>query len=108
MTEPASNALCRDEILRLPAVIDIETAAKAFGLGRTTAYALAKVGNFPCEVIKAGRSYRVITADLLRVLHIAPRDDGAGFANAFAEKAAGFASEASGVAPGYQPGAPAA
>lgn len=81
MTTPATLALSRDELLQLPAAIDIETAARAFGLGRTTAYALAKSGEFPCELIKAGRSYRVITADLWRVLRIAPDNgDGAGAA----------------------------
>ncbi|MBZ3918169.1 helix-turn-helix domain-containing protein [Streptomyces acidiscabies] len=78
MTTLARGALGRDEILKLPAAIDIETAARAFGLGRTTAYALAKSGNFPCGLIKAGQSYRVITADLIRVLQILPgQGDGA-------------------------------
>lgn len=78
MASTVTPSLGRDDILQLPAVIDIETAARAFGLGRTTAYALAKAGEFPCELIKAGRSYRVITADLWRVLRIAPENsDGA-------------------------------
>lgn len=66
------RALTRAELLLLPAVVDLETAARAFGLGRTTAYALAKSGQFPCQVIRAGKAYRAITADLHRVLHIAP------------------------------------
>lgn len=74
MATPVREALSRSELLRLPATTDIETAAKAFGLGRTTAYALAKTDAFPCLVIKAGRSYRVITADLLRVLRIHPEN----------------------------------
>ncbi|MEU6944262.1 helix-turn-helix domain-containing protein [Streptomyces sp. NPDC046316] len=69
-----SAALARADLLSLPAVVDVETAGKAFGLGRTTAYALVKAGDFPCLVIKAGRSYRVITADLLRVLHVTPEN----------------------------------
>lgn len=79
MATRSSNALQRSDLLRLPAAIDIETAAKAFGLGRTTAYALAKADEFPCMLIKAGRSYRVVTADLLRVLQVTPdSSDGAG------------------------------
>lgn len=64
--------LTKAELLTLPAAVDLETAARAFGLGRTTAYALAKAGDFPCRVIRAGRSYRAITADMLRVLQISP------------------------------------
>lgn len=64
--------LTRDELLALPATVDLITGARAFGLGRTTAYDLAKAGEFPAAVIKAGKAYRVITADLLRVLHITP------------------------------------
>lgn len=63
--------LTRD-LLDLPPTVDVETAGKAFGLGRSTSYSLARAGEFPCKVIRAGRSYRVITADLLRVLQISP------------------------------------
>ncbi|MFH0243616.1 helix-turn-helix domain-containing protein [Streptomyces sp. HK10] len=71
--------MSRHELLALPATTDVETAARAFGLGRTTAYALAKANEFPCKIIRAGKTYRVITADLLRVLHITPEtSDGAG------------------------------
>lgn len=59
------------DLLKLPPTTDVETGGKAFGLGRTTAYALARAGEFPCKVIRVGRAYRVITADLLRVLQSA-------------------------------------
>jgi hypothetical protein len=74
-----SGALTRSELLALPAAIDVETAARAFGIGRTTAYALAKADEFPCKVLRAGKAYRVITEDMLRVLHITPgTSDGPG------------------------------
>ena len=73
-----THALTRDELLALPASIDIVTAGRAFGVGRTTAYSLARSGHFPCQVIRAGRAYRAVTADLLRVLHVSPENsDGA-------------------------------
>jgi hypothetical protein len=56
------------EIADLPTVLDLLTAARALGIGRTTAYALARDGAFPCPVIRAGGSYRVPTAGLLAVL----------------------------------------
>ena len=60
----------RDEALELPVTIDLLTAARAFGLGRTVAYALAKRGEFPCRVFKAGGRYLVTRGDLLRALGI--------------------------------------
>ncbi|MER6562393.1 DNA-binding protein [Streptomyces sp. NPDC001027] len=55
-------------LLDLPPTTDVETGGKAFGMGRTKAYELVRAGKFPCKVIPAGRTYRVVTADLLRVL----------------------------------------
>ncbi|MFE9432191.1 helix-turn-helix domain-containing protein [Streptomyces sp. NPDC006640] len=77
-TATTRGPLTRSELLALPAAVDVETAARAFGIGRTTAYALAKAGDFPCRVLRAGKAYRVITQDLLRVLAITPdSSDGA-------------------------------
>lgn len=64
------QSMNRDELLALPATTTIETAARALGLGRTRAYELAKLGRFPCKVIRIGVSYRVITADLHRLLNV--------------------------------------
>jgi len=50
------------------------TAARALGLGRSTAYELARRRQFPCRVFRVGSSYRVPTAELLRVLGIVPDD----------------------------------
>ncbi|WP_410622279.1 helix-turn-helix domain-containing protein [Amycolatopsis sp. cmx-8-4] len=47
------------------------TAARALGIRRTTAYALARGGSFPCPVFRAGGSYRVPTSGLLRLLGLA-------------------------------------
>lgn len=66
------NGLTRAELLALPVTVDIPTAARALGLGRSTAYELARRGEFPCRILRIGSSYRVPTADLLRVLGIEP------------------------------------
>jgi predicted DNA-binding transcriptional regulator AlpA len=68
------DGMTRAELLALPAVIDITTAARALSLGRSTAYELARRDEFPCRVLRIGSSYRVPTADLLRVLGIEPSD----------------------------------
>ncbi|GAA2619405.1 hypothetical protein GCM10010411_63930 [Actinomadura fulvescens] len=60
--------MSREELRALPTTTTIEVAARALGLGRTRAYELAKRGSFPCKVIRIGTSYRVVTADLQRLL----------------------------------------
>jgi hypothetical protein len=60
--------LTTEDVARLPAAVDVPTAARAFGIGRTTGYALARAGDFPCRVIRVGRALRVPTADLRRAL----------------------------------------
>ncbi|GII96293.1 hypothetical protein [Sinosporangium siamense] len=42
-----------------PAVIDVVTAGRLLGMGRTKAYQLAKAGLFPCKVIRIGSRYQV-------------------------------------------------
>ncbi len=56
------------EIADLPAVTDLVTAGRALGLGRTKAYELARAGQFPCPVIRAGKNWMVPTAGLLALL----------------------------------------
>jgi len=60
------------EVAALPAVVDLTTAARALGIRRTAAYALARGGSFPCPVLRVGGSYRIPTAGLLRVLGFDP------------------------------------
>ncbi|MFE9783240.1 hypothetical protein ACFYPA_34465 [Streptomyces sp. NPDC005775] len=50
--------------------MDIETATRALGTGRTLASQLARTGEFPCTVIRTGRAFRLVTADLHRVLQV--------------------------------------
>ncbi|WP_242642468.1 helix-turn-helix domain-containing protein [Lentzea alba] len=71
----AAKPLTVAEVMALPAVVDIVVAGRAFGLGRTTSYALARKGEFPCRVVRVGSAYRVPTAELRRELGLeaAPR-----------------------------------
>lgn len=68
--DDASRGLTREELLALPAAVDLETANRALSLSRTTGYDLAKRGRYPCTVLRLGNAYRVVTADLLELLHI--------------------------------------
>ena len=72
--ERRQTGMTRAELLALPVAVDLTTAASALGLGRSTAYELARRRAFPCRVLQVGSSYRVPTAELLRVLGFAPGD----------------------------------
>lgn len=56
------------DVQNLPAVVDLVTAAGALGIGRTKAYELAQAEEFPCPVLRIGRSYKVPTAGLAALL----------------------------------------
>lgn len=60
----------RDELLALPVSIDLVTAGRALGIGRTKAHALARNGEFPVRVLRVGAKYRVVTTDLLTLLGV--------------------------------------
>jgi Helix-turn-helix domain len=61
-----------DELHALPTVVDLMTAARALDIGRTTAYQLAKAGEFPVRIIRVGTAYHVPTAELLKLLGVGP------------------------------------
>jgi hypothetical protein len=57
-----------EELLALPVVVDLDTAGRAWGLGRTKSQELARAGEFPCTVFRLGRYYRVRKEELMRSL----------------------------------------
>ncbi|WP_345438122.1 DNA-binding protein [Actinoallomurus vinaceus] len=60
------------ELGGLPTVVDLVTAGKALGLGRTKTYELAQAGEFPCRIIRVGKKYLVPTPELLALLGYQP------------------------------------
>lgn len=66
-----TKGMSREELLELPAAVDLETGNRALGLGRSKGYELAKRGQYPCKVLRLGNAYRVVTADLLALLGLA-------------------------------------
>jgi hypothetical protein len=70
------NGMTRAELLALPVVVDLVTAGRALGIGRTRAFELARRGEFPVPVLRVGLTYRVPTAPLLKALGVdVGRDD---------------------------------
>ena len=49
-------------------MIDLDTSNRALMIGRSTGYGLAKQGEYPVKVLRLGNAYRVVTADLLKLL----------------------------------------
>jgi hypothetical protein len=65
-----TNELSMDELLALPVTVDLETAGRAFGLGRSKAHELARQDEFPCQVLRLGNRYRVRRSELFAALRI--------------------------------------
>lgn len=57
-----------EEIDALGVSCDLRTAARALGVSKSTAYALAQKGEFPVRVVRIGSRYVVPTADLRALL----------------------------------------
>jgi hypothetical protein len=58
------------ELLALPVAVDLTTAGRAFGLGRTKAFELARQGKFPVRVLRVGAKYRVPRTAILEALGV--------------------------------------
>ncbi|MGK5553969.1 helix-turn-helix domain-containing protein [Actinomadura kijaniata] len=58
------------EVFDLPLAVNLQTAARAFGVSLQTAYRMVHEDRFPCEVIRVGSRYRVPTIALMNALGI--------------------------------------
>jgi hypothetical protein len=67
-TTATPGAWTPEAVRRLGLTTDVETAGSILGIGRTKAYEMAKTGNFPVPLLRAGRRYLVPVHALLRVL----------------------------------------
>ena len=67
-----------DEVRALPAVVDLSTAAKALGLGRSAAYELVRTGGWPTPVLRLGRLIKVPSAPLVELLGLGQATPGRG------------------------------
>ena len=67
-----------DEVRGLPAVVDLSTAAKVLGLGRSAAYELVRTGGWPTPVLRLGRLIKVPSTPLVELLGLGPATPGRG------------------------------
>jgi hypothetical protein len=59
-----------DEVLALPATVNVVTAARALGIGHNKAYDLIKAGQFPVRTLSMGDTVRIPTAALWEALGV--------------------------------------
>jgi hypothetical protein len=64
--------MSEEELLALPVSVNLVTAGRVFGLGRTKAYELARRNEFPCKVIAVGPKYRVPRWAIFAALGVDP------------------------------------
>jgi len=55
--------------------VDVQSAARLLGIGRTTAYQLASRNALPVPVVRIGRSLRIPSAPLLALLGLAQQPE---------------------------------
>ncbi|WP_020663079.1 helix-turn-helix domain-containing protein [Amycolatopsis benzoatilytica] len=67
-TASSSPAWSRERLGDLGVTTDLMTAARMLGIGRTTAYKLARAGTLPVPAVRVGRSYRIAVAPLIELL----------------------------------------
>lgn len=60
------------EIQPVPAVMDLVTAARMLGIGRTVAYQLVGNGTWPTPVLRLGNQIKGPSAPLLELLGLSP------------------------------------
>ena len=60
----------REQLVALPAVVDVPTAASVLGLSRTTVYELIRIGDWPTPVLRLGKLIRLPTEPILELLGI--------------------------------------
>jgi excisionase family DNA binding protein len=64
----AARGMTLAQVRKLPATVDLSTAAQALGVGRSTIYEAVRSGRCPVKTITVGTKVKVLTLDLIRVL----------------------------------------
>ena len=60
--------MTHDELLALPPVVDVPTAAKVLGIGRSLAYDLVRRGDWPTPVLHVGKLIKIPREPLIRLI----------------------------------------
>ena len=60
--------MTRQELLDLPALLDVPEAGRVLGIGRSLAYELVRDGKWPTTVLRVGKLIKIPSAPLLRLI----------------------------------------
>ncbi|WP_258539345.1 helix-turn-helix domain-containing protein [Streptomyces ipomoeae] len=71
-----SGAMRMEELLALPATVNVVTAGRALGISPNTAYELIRNGQFPVRTLRLGNTLKVPTALLWEALGVKGPQDG--------------------------------
>ncbi|MGW3392798.1 DNA-binding protein [Streptomyces hydrogenans] len=66
-----SHSPTLEEVRKWPATCEVTKAAQALGVSRAKLYGQIKSDTAPVKVLRFGRSVRVVTASLIRLLEAA-------------------------------------
>ena len=66
----ASLQMTVEQVRSLPPVVYVPTAAAVLGVGRTAAYELIRVGQWPTPILRLGKLIRVPSAPLLELVGV--------------------------------------
>lgn len=66
----ASLQMTVEQARSLPPVVDVLTAAAILGIGRTAAYELIRIGQWPTPILRVGKLIRVPSAPLLELVGV--------------------------------------
>lgn len=66
----ASLRMTVEKAQSIPPVVDVPTAAAILGIGRTAAYELIRLGNWPTPVLRLGKLIRIPSAPLLELVKV--------------------------------------
>ena len=72
------DTMAREDLRLLPPVLDVTSAARVLGMGKSTAYDLIKSGQWPTPILHLGKMIRIPTDPLLRLVHPTDSQDRAG------------------------------
>lgn len=66
----ASMGMTVERAQSIPPVVDVPTAAAILGIGRTAAYELIRLNQWPTPVLRAGKLIRIPSAPLLELVRV--------------------------------------
>ena len=67
-----STGLSIAQVQALPASVDLATAGRAIGIGRSTAFDLVKKDEFPLELFRVGKQWKCRKTDICSLLNVTP------------------------------------